>query len=85
MDNRRVNEIEALHARAVAEGKDTYVDPATGFDVFTAAYLLRRGVCCGSGCRHCPYGYENVVPAKGESEESGEFCEGEDDALGRLR
>ncbi|HEX8341664.1 MAG TPA: DUF5522 domain-containing protein [Tepidisphaeraceae bacterium] len=24
--------------------------------VFTAAYLLRRGTCCGSGCRYCPYG-----------------------------
>lgn len=24
--------------------------------VFTAAYLLRRGYCCGSRCRHCPYG-----------------------------
>jgi hypothetical protein len=23
--------------------------------VFTAAYLLKRGSCCGSGCRHCPY------------------------------
>ena len=23
--------------------------------VFTAAYLLKRGYCCGSGCRHCPY------------------------------
>jgi len=23
--------------------------------VFTAAYLLRRGYCCGSNCRHCPY------------------------------
>ena len=23
--------------------------------VFTAAYHLRRGHCCGSGCRHCPY------------------------------
>ena len=23
--------------------------------VFTAAYHLRRGYCCGSGCRHCPY------------------------------
>jgi len=27
----------------------------SGFAVFTAAYLLRRGYCCGSGCRHCPY------------------------------
>jgi Family of unknown function (DUF5522)/Cysteine-rich CWC len=23
--------------------------------VFTAAYHLRRGYCCHSGCRHCPY------------------------------
>jgi hypothetical protein len=26
------------------------------FLVFTAAYHLKRGSCCGSGCRHCPYG-----------------------------
>ncbi len=24
--------------------------------VFTAAYHLKRGYCCGSNCRHCPYG-----------------------------
>jgi hypothetical protein len=23
--------------------------------VFTAAYHLKRGFCCHSGCRHCPY------------------------------
>jgi hypothetical protein len=23
--------------------------------VFTAAYHLKRGYCCESGCRHCPY------------------------------
>lgn len=23
--------------------------------VFTASYHLRRGYCCNSGCRHCPY------------------------------
>lgn len=23
--------------------------------VFTALYLLKRGHCCNSGCRHCPY------------------------------
>jgi hypothetical protein len=63
-----VDEIEARHARAVAEGKDTYVDPKTGFDVFTSVHLFRRGVCCGSGCRHCPFGYENVE--KKESEET---------------
>jgi Family of unknown function (DUF5522) len=23
--------------------------------VFTAAYHLKRGYCCNSSCRHCPY------------------------------
>lgn len=26
-----------------------------GLMVMTAAYLLRRGYCCESGCRNCPY------------------------------
>ncbi len=26
-----------------------------GFCVFTEAFLLKRGFCCGNGCRHCPY------------------------------
>jgi len=26
-----------------------------GLLVYTAAYHLQRGSCCGSGCRHCPY------------------------------
>ena len=29
--------------------------------VFTAAYHLKRGYCCGSGCRHCPYGLAAVA------------------------
>lgn len=40
-------------APAVA-GHDFYHLP-DGRVVFTAAYHLRRGHCCGSGCRHCPY------------------------------
>jgi hypothetical protein len=36
--------------------RDYTVDP-DGRYVFTAAYLLARGTCCGSGCRHCPYGF----------------------------
>jgi hypothetical protein len=23
--------------------------------VFTPEYHIKRGQCCGSGCRHCPY------------------------------
>ena len=41
-------------ARApLVEGMDYTVEG--GRWVFTAAYLLRRGYCCESGCRHCPY------------------------------
>jgi Family of unknown function (DUF5522)/Cysteine-rich CWC len=34
--------------------EDYYVDE-NGNLVFTAAYHLNRGTCCGNGCRHCPY------------------------------
>ncbi|MFO0554945.1 MAG: DUF5522 domain-containing protein [Polyangiaceae bacterium] len=36
------------------EGEDYYVED--GKYVFTERYHLKRGSCCGSGCRHCPYG-----------------------------
>ena len=29
-----------------------------GYRVFTAQFHLRRGSCCRSGCKHCPYGYD---------------------------
>jgi hypothetical protein len=38
------------------EGEDYYIQ-ADGRWVFTAAFLLKRGFCCKSGCRHCPYGF----------------------------
>ncbi|MBI3234046.1 MAG: hypothetical protein HYZ42_08390 [Bacteroidetes bacterium] len=31
-----------------------------GLMVFTEEWHLKRGHCCGSGCRHCPYNYEKV-------------------------
>ncbi len=36
--------------------EDFYMDGP--YLVFTAAYHLKRGYCCHSGCRHCPYGGE---------------------------
>ncbi|MBW3559980.1 MAG: hypothetical protein KY449_09465 [Proteobacteria bacterium] len=39
--------------RKLVEGEDFYREGP--FVVFTAAFHLRRGFCCGSGCRHCPY------------------------------
>jgi hypothetical protein len=47
--------ILAAHADALAAGQAGYLDPATGLFVLTAAFLARRGTCCGRGCRHCPY------------------------------
>lgn len=38
--------------------EDYYFDGP--YMVFTAAYHLKRGTCCGSGCRHCPYDHVNV-------------------------
>lgn len=35
--------------------------------VFGAKYLLQRGYCCGSGCRHCPYGKDIQRAANGKS------------------
>ena len=39
----------------LVEGEDYYLEK--GNWVFTAKYLLARGYCCRSGCRHCPYGF----------------------------
>jgi Family of unknown function (DUF5522) len=40
-------------AAPLVEGEDYYLDH--GLMVFTARFHLRRGYCCDSGCRHCPY------------------------------
>ncbi|HYY42770.1 MAG TPA: DUF5522 domain-containing protein [Pyrinomonadaceae bacterium] len=37
----------------LVEGEDFYREGAAM--VFTARFHLRRGYCCESGCRHCPY------------------------------
>ena len=41
------------------EGEDFYYNEE-GLMVLTKKYHLERGYCCGNGCRHCPYDYENV-------------------------
>ncbi|CAK6442306.1 unnamed protein product [Pipistrellus nathusii] len=57
--------IADLHAAACAAQQLTYVDPATGYLVLTRLAHEQRGRCCGSACRHCPYGQANVQdPAK---------------------
>lgn len=41
------------------EGEDFYYNK-DGYVVLTEKYHLQKGFCCGNGCRHCPYQYENV-------------------------
>ena len=47
------------------EGDEPF-DNSDGYMIFTAAYLLSRGYCCGNGCLNCPYDYKNVPSPKRE-------------------
>ncbi|MDQ2833854.1 MAG: DUF5522 domain-containing protein [Acidobacteriota bacterium] len=50
---RPTNELEELLP------EDFYYDGP--YLVFTAAFHLKRGFCCNSGCRHCPYSDSSIV------------------------
>jgi hypothetical protein len=47
----------------LVEGVDFYFNE-DGYVVFTEMYHLQQGNCCGNGCKHCPYDFENVPEAK---------------------
>lgn len=49
--------------KELSEGIDYYLNN-DGYVVLTAAFLLERGYCCGNGCLHCPFRYENVPEPK---------------------
>jgi hypothetical protein len=51
-------ELEKSEKRPPIEGEDFYWEGP--YVVFTEAYHLRRGSCCGSGCRHCPWRERDV-------------------------
>lgn len=36
---------------------DFYINDE-GLMVLTAKYHRKRGFCCESGCKHCPYGFK---------------------------
>lgn len=44
----------------LVEGVDYYLEE--GRYVFTEAYHQKRGYCCGSKCRHCPYTNKPPMP-----------------------
>ena len=41
----------------LVENVDFYINE-DGNLVFTEKYHLKRGYCCKSGCKHCPYGFD---------------------------
>jgi len=42
------------------ETQPDYYFNEEGLLVMTEAYHLKRGICCGSACKHCPFDHENV-------------------------
>mmetsp|Transcript_37057 Transcript_37057/g.147885 ORF Transcript_37057/g.147885 Transcript_37057/m.147885 type:complete len:292 (-) Transcript_37057:1747-2622(-) len=67
-----------LHRVCCGEGSATYIDPKTGYTVFSAFAHLERGHCCGVSedlesekgyarshrCRHCPYADDGTLKSK---------------------
>jgi len=70
--------IKLVHRVCCGEGSATYLDPETGYTVFSAYWHLRRGDCCGvkadledakgytrtHRCRHCPYADDGTLTDK---------------------
>ncbi|MBI4854963.1 MAG: hypothetical protein HY819_24450 [Acidobacteria bacterium] len=46
----------------LVEGEDFYWEGP--YMVLNAKYLFKRGYCCESGCRHCPYGFNKKSSKK---------------------
>ncbi len=50
----------------LVENEDYYYNEQ-GYIVLTKSFHLKKGYCCGNGCKHCPYDYEAVPePLKSE-------------------
>ena len=47
----------------LTEGEDFYYN-GEGYIVLTEKFHLKKGYCCGNGCKHCPFNYESVPEPK---------------------
>jgi hypothetical protein len=47
-----IKELEILEE---LDRQPPYTIDADGKTILTSYFLRKRGVCCGSGCRNCPY------------------------------
>ncbi len=49
--NKTINNLEGGSQKLLPS--DFYIE--NGFKVMTEEYHIKRGYCCGNGCRHCPF------------------------------
>jgi hypothetical protein len=55
----RKNNLERFNNKEIpAPGPGDYYFNEQGLMVFTEKYHQKRGYCCKSGCKHCPYGFK---------------------------
>ncbi|MEO0337087.1 MAG: DUF5522 domain-containing protein [Pseudomonadota bacterium] len=59
MDAEQDNPEKGEDLRPQIEGEDYVWE--NGYMVLTAKFLKKRGYCCESGCRECPYDYQKKV------------------------
>jgi hypothetical protein len=50
-------DFSGLSKKSHLNDEDYYLSEE-GYIVFKEQYHLKRGYCCKSGCKHCPYGYD---------------------------
>lgn len=58
----RVASMKTAKLPHLVKGVDYYIE--AGKFVFTRAYHLKRGFCCNSRCRHCPYAADEGAPTR---------------------
>ena len=46
---------ERVPSNKLIENVDYYFDKESGLMVLTSFFHIKRGFCCGNGCRECPY------------------------------
>ena len=51
------DDMSGFSKRTNLDKEDFYTSPE-GFIIFTEKYHLKRGYCCKSGCKHCPYNFK---------------------------
>lgn len=64
MNSEVESDLPLAQENSLQEGVDYYLED--GLLVFTVTFLRKRGYCCKSGCRHCPYEDDSKTESKSE-------------------